>query len=196
MSQSSVIHTCFLFIQSPFFFRCNLVGKCFPLFYHISHSWTHMYCKSRSSSAHKRHQKIGESQCVAGNCEFICWGFTTFGTILVASSSCQVKCARLSQPDGIVASGASERRSIDILWIYIYIYYKYMCIYIYTRSTLPFHLGDNSPGLCNFFLHETKFRWSNVDLVDLTYLSSANCTVLQRCMQCRKCPHVCTFYVV
>ena len=41
---------------------------------------------------------------------------------------------------------------------YIYIYYKYMCIYIYTRSTLPFHLGDNSPGLCNFFLHETKFR--------------------------------------
>ena len=72
----------------------------------------------------------------------------------------------------------------------------YIYIYIHTRSTLPFHLGDNSPGLCNFFLHETKFRWSNVDLVDLTYLSSANCTVLQRCMQCRKCPHVFTFYVV
>ena len=177
MSQSGVIHTCFLFIQSPFFFRCNLVGKCLPLFYHISHSWTHMYCKSRSSSAHKRHQKIRVSQGIVNSFVGVSqllgqfWSLRPHARSSVQDSHNLMGLLR-QEPQSGVPSTFYEYVYIYIIniCVYIYIYIINICVYIYIYVYVYIYIHG---ALYHFTLETTLqdyatfsfMRQSSVDLM-------------------------------
>ena len=132
MSQSSVIHTCFLFIQSPFFSDVTWLGSVFPCFTTfpiLEPTCTASLGLLQRTRGTKRSGSRNVSQGIVNSFVGVSqllgqfWSLRPHARSSVQDSHNLMGLLRQEPQSGVPST----------FYEYIYIYYKYMCIYIYTE---------------------------------------------------------------